>query len=84
MYFQTEANKLAIQMFAPRQPMTEYLRIIIMALRTASTNERIGDYAINMPKCSIAISQSNPIGPTKTIDRMGGQVQRMVKNVLDA
>jgi phosphate transport system protein len=71
-------------MLASRQPMVEDLRVIISALRTASIIERIGDYAKNIAKRSITISQSTPIGPTKTIGRMGGQVQSMIKNVLDA
>tara|TARA_B110000285_G_scaffold230567_1_gene297438 strand:+ start:606 stop:1346 length:741 start_codon:yes stop_codon:yes gene_type:complete len=75
---------LAVQMLASRQPIAENLRIVITALKTASVIERIGDYAKNIAKRSVAISQSKPIGATKTIGRMGGQVQNMIKNVLDA
>ena len=81
---EAEVDELAIQMLALRQPMAEDLRIVITALRTASIIERIGDYAKNIAKRTVAISQSAPIGPTKTIGRMGGQVQNMIKNVLDA
>jgi len=76
---EAEIDELAIQMLASRQPMVEDLRVIISALRTASIIERIGDYAKNIAKRSITISQSTPIGPTKTIGRMGGQVQSMIK-----
>lgn len=81
---EAEVDELAVQMLALRQPMAEDLRVVITALRTASVIERIGDYAKNIAKRSVAISQSTPIGPTKTIGRMGGQVQIMIKNVLDA
>lgn len=79
-----EVDELAVQMLALRQPMAEDLRVVITALRTASVIERIGDYAKNIAKRTVAISQSAPIGPTKTIGRMGNQVQSMIKNVLDA
>lgn len=79
-----EVDDLAVQMLALRQPMAADLRIVITALRTASVIERIGDYAKNIAKRTVAISQSAPVGPTKTIGRMGKQVQSMIKNVLDA
>jgi len=79
-----QADDLAIRMLALRQPMANDLRIVITALKTSSIIERIGDYAKNIAKRSVALSQTPPMGPTKTIARMGGQVQTMIKNVLDA
>ncbi|NQW00378.1 MAG: phosphate signaling complex protein PhoU [Rhodospirillales bacterium] len=81
---EAEVDELAVQMLALRQPMAEDLRVVITALRTASIIERIGDYAKNIAKRTVAISQAAPVGPTKTIGRMGKQVQSMIKNVLDA
>ncbi|MFB0991468.1 MAG: phosphate signaling complex protein PhoU [Rhodospirillales bacterium] len=81
---ETEVDALAVQMLALRQPMAQDLRIVITALRTASIIERIGDYSKNIAKRTVAISQAAPVGPTKTIGRMGKQVQSMIKNVLDA
>jgi phosphate transport system protein len=81
---EAEVDDLAVQMLALRQPMAEDLRVVITALRTASIIERIGDYAKNIAKRTVAISQAAPVGPTKTIGRMGKQVQNMIKNVLDA
>jgi len=79
-----EVDELAVKMLALRQPMAEDLRVVITALKTSGIVERIGDYAKNIAKRSVAISQTPPIGPTKTIARMGAQVQAMIKNVLDA
>lgn len=79
-----EVDNLAITMLALRQPMASDLRIVITALRTASVIERIGDYAKNIAKRTIALSQTPPVGPTKTIARMGVLVQGMIKDVLDA
>lgn len=79
-----EADEMVVRMLALRQPMANDLRIVITALKTSGIIERIGDYAKNIAKRSVALSQTPPIGPAKTIARMGSQVQSMIKNVLDA
>ncbi|MFQ5763722.1 MAG: phosphate signaling complex protein PhoU [Rhodospirillales bacterium] len=79
-----EVEELTVSMLAVHQPMAEDLRTVIAALRAASVIERIGDYAKNIAKRTVALSQAPPVGPTKTIARMGALVQRMIKNVLDA
>ncbi|MCP5373520.1 MAG: phosphate signaling complex protein PhoU [Hyphomicrobiales bacterium] len=80
-----EIDSFTVQLLALRQPMADDLRIIIAALKIASVLERIGDYAKNVAKRTIALSQSNNVGSaTSTIARMGNVVQSMIKNVLDA
>ncbi len=74
----------ATQLLALRQPMAEDLRVVICALKTAAVLERIGDYAKNIAKRTIALSQTTPLGPARTVARMGQLVQAMIKNVLDA
>ena len=65
--------------------MAEDLRMIIAALKVATNLERVGDYAKNIAKRSITLSQSTHLGSTAgTIARMSGLVQNMIKNVLDA
>ena len=64
--------------------MADDLRVVIAALKTAAVLERIGDYAKNIAKRTIALSQAPPVGPAKTIVRMARLVQGMIKNVLDA
>jgi len=81
---EAEVDDLAVGMLAQRQASADDLRIVITALKTSAIIERIGDYAKNIAKRSIAMSQTPPIGPTKAIARMAGQVQAMIKNVLDA
>ena len=79
-----ELDDFATTILALRQPMAEDLRVVIAALKNAAILERIGDYAKNIAKRTIALSQTPPIGPTKTIVRMARLVQSMIKNVLDA
>jgi phosphate transport system protein len=73
-----------ISMLALRQPMADDLRVVITALRIASVIERIGDYSKNIAKRTVAITQTPPVGPSRTISRMGTVVQGMIKTVLDA
>ncbi len=81
---EAEVDSHTISMLALRQPMAADLRVVITALRIASLIERIGDYAKNVAKRTVAISQTPPIGPSRTIARMGNVVQGMIKTVLDA
>jgi phosphate transport system protein len=79
-----EVDDQAIQMLALRQPMASDLRAIVVALRIASDVERIADYAANVAKRAIALSQMSPVRPVHAVPRMGRVVQEMVKDVLDA
>jgi len=81
---EAEVVDLAIAMLALRQPMADDLRVVITALRTAALIERIGDYAKNIAKRTVALSQTPPMGPSRMVGRMGRQVQRMIQDVLDA
>jgi phosphate transport system protein len=79
-----DVDRLAIRLLALRQPMAADLRAIVSALKTASIIERVGDYAKNMAKRTVALTNAPPVAAVKTIVRMGGLVQAMIKNVLDA
>jgi len=81
---ESQIDQLTIRMLALRQPMAADLREIISSLRIASDLERIGDYAANMAKRSIAIAEMRPVKPVASIPRMGRLVQRLIKDVLDA
>ena len=79
-----ELDNLAIRLLALRQPMARDLRQSIAALKIASDLERIGDYAANVAKRSIALNQTPPVKPVYAIPRMGRLCQAMIKDVLDA
>lgn len=74
----------AVRMLALRQPMAEDLRIVIVALKTAAVIERIGDYGKNIAKRTQVLALSPDLGAAKSIKRMAGMVQAMIKDVLDA
>ena len=68
---QIEIEELAIQMIARRQPLATDLRATVSGLKVAPHIERIGDYAKNIARRTIALNQKPPIKPMFTIPRMG-------------
>ncbi len=73
-----------VRLLALRQPMARDLRNIVAALKISSDLERIGDYATNVAKRSIVLSQTQAVKPAYAIPRMGAFAQSLIKNVLDA
>ncbi|MDI1252845.1 phosphate signaling complex protein PhoU [Thermomonas sp.] len=67
-----------------RGPLAGDLRMILAALRVASDIERIGDYAANIAKRSMALNQSPPLPHTRGLDALGRMAVRQVRDVLEA
>lgn len=81
---EVEIDEAAVTLLALRQPMAGDLRQIITAMKIAPDLERIGDYAKNVARRTIAINQIPPVKPLFTIPRMGRMVRTMINDVLDA
>jgi phosphate transport system protein len=79
-----QITNLTVRMLALRQPMAQDLREVVAALKISSDLERIGDYAANVAKRAIALSQTPPIQPANGIPRMARLAQQIIKDVLDA
>lgn len=79
-----EVDDYAIRILALRQPMANDLRMVIVALKTASVIERIGDYAKNIAKRTRVLAQCPQLDAVRSVQRMTGLVQDMVRDVLDA
>jgi phosphate transport system protein len=78
-----ELDNLAIRVLALRQPVARDLREIFSALKIGSDLERIGDYAANVAKRSIALSQTPVVRPVYALPRMAHLAQMLIKDVLD-
>jgi phosphate transport system protein len=79
-----QAEQLVIRMLALRQPMASDLRQIVSALKITAALERIGDYAKNVAKRSIVLSQfSTPFSLTG-LAAMARLVQENLRLVIDA
>jgi phosphate transport system protein len=79
-----DLDNLAIRLLALRQPMARDLREIVAALKIGSDLERICDYAANVAKRSIALSQAPPIQPVHALPRMAVLALTLIKDVIDA
>ncbi len=79
-----EIDSSVVRLLALRQPLGADLREIISALKIASDLERIGDYAANVAKRSMALTMATPVRTMNGIPRMGMLAQEIIKDVLDA
>src|SRR5688572_13295432 len=82
--YEREIDNETLRLLALRQPMASDLREIVSALKIAADIERIGDYAANIAKRSLALAQLPAVRPVGAIPRMGRLVQEIMKEVLDA
>ena len=79
-----QIGNMTVRMLALRQPMAQDLREVVAALKIAGAIERIGDYAANVAKRVLTLSQLPQVRPVHAIPRMGRLTQELFKEVLDA
>ena len=77
-------EETVVKVIALRQPVAADLRVLIAAMKIASTLERIGDLAKNISKRAIPLSSARPIKLTTSIVRMGRQTLAQLSEVLNA
>jgi phosphate transport system protein len=73
-----------VMRLALRGPMARDLRTILAALKVAADLERIGDYAANVAKRSMALNLSPPLPHTRGLDAVGRLAVQQVRDVLAA
>lgn len=73
-----------VRIIALRQPMAADLRVLISALKIATTLERIGDLAKNIAKRAIPLSSARQVKLTTSIVRMGRATLTQLSDVLNA
>ena len=79
-----EVEQFVIRLLALRQPVAQDLRQIVAALKLSSDLERIGDYAANVAKRSIVLSQFSLPFKLAGLAHMTRLVQENLKLVIDA
>ncbi len=67
-----------------RGPMATDLRIILAALRIASDIERVGDYAANLAKRSVALNTAPPMPQIRGLRALGQLAAQQMRDVLAA
>lgn len=73
-----------VRLLALRQPMASDLREILAALRIASDIERIGDYAANAAKRSIALNALPAVASARNLRALSQLAAEMVRDVIVA
>jgi phosphate transport system protein len=79
-----EVDQFVIRMLALRQPMAADLRLVVAALKVTGDLERIGDYAANVAKRSVALAQFPAPSSLGGLGHMLGLVQTQLRNIIDA
>ena len=79
-----DVEQFVIRLLALRQPMAQDLRQIVSALKISGDLERIGDYAANVAKRSLALSQFALPYPLTGLAHMATLVQENLRRVIDA
>jgi phosphate transport system protein len=73
-----------VMRLALRGPLARDLREILAALRIASDIERIGDYAANVAKRSMALNLTPPLPHIRGLSALGAVAARQLRDVLVA
>jgi phosphate transport system protein len=82
---EAQINDEAARLIALRAPTASDLRMVLSVLKIAASLERTGDYAKNIAKRSLILTQLPALNGTGgTIRRMSKQVEQMLKDALDA
>jgi len=79
-----EVESFVIRLLALRQPVAGDLRQIVAALKITGDLERIGDYAANVAKRSIVLSQFSMPFSLAGLSHMARLVQGQLKSIIDA
>jgi phosphate transport system protein len=79
-----EVESFVIRLLALRQPLAGDLRQIVSALKITGDLERIGDYAANVAKRSIVLSQFTVPLSLAGLAHMATLVQAQLKSIIDA
>ncbi|HVZ09382.1 phosphate signaling complex protein PhoU [Rhodopila sp.] len=79
-----DIEQFVIRMLALRQPMASDLRRIVGGLKITGDLERIGDYAANVAKRSIVLSQFTLPYSLAGLGHMTEMVQDQLKSIIDA
>jgi len=79
-----ENDELATRLLATQQPMAVDLRFLTAALKINSDLERMGDLAVTIVECALALMREPVLRPSIDIPRMAKLTESMVRKSLDA
>jgi len=77
-------DERCIRILALQQPAASDLRFVASALKIVTDLERIGDLAAKMAEQVPVLSSAPTLGASRSLPAMAAEVQRMLRDVLDA
>ena len=84
-HFEVGIDEECSRLLATRAPAAADLRLIVAVIKTITDLERIGDEAKKLGKLAARLAdQAQPAGQYKELKSLGGHVQEMVHDALDA
>ncbi len=82
---EAQVNQEAARLIALRSPTAGDLRTVLTVMKIATNLERCGDYAKNLAKRSLVLSNMAPVGTAAgSVRRLAKSVQLLLKDALDA
>ena len=79
-----EVSTDVLRLLALRQPMARDLREVYAALRISSDIERIGDYAANVAKRSMALNMASPVPPARNLPALAKLANELVREAVQS
>ena len=79
-----KAEQASMSMFARRAPVADDLREVVSVLKMTTMIERMGDYAKNIARRTIAIAEDGAVELPETMQRMAQDARHMIQDVIDA
>jgi phosphate transport system protein len=77
-------NEHVLRILALRAPMADDLRLVVTAMKVASTLERVADLASNTAKRSMVLRGQTALPAIRSVKRMAVMVRRMLSDVVSA
>jgi phosphate transport system protein len=77
-------DEMSLNILATQSPLAADLRLVLAIIKINNDLERMGDQAVNISKNGQRYIQDHPLKPLVDLPQMAGQVQRMVRESLDA
>jgi len=79
-----EVSTDVLRLLALRQPMARDLREVYAALRISADIERIGDYAANVAKRSMALNLVTPVPPAQSLPALAKLANDLVREAVQS
>jgi len=81
---EVDADELALQILATRQPVASDLRFITMSLKFVVDLERIGDLATGIAKRALELNRLPSLEPRVDLSQLSSLVQKNLQHALDS